>query len=599
MQSTSTILTPALPQPPRPISTLGKLNSVDGKRQPRLKEISFVFKHGQRHHAYDSEKAPYPISYDREVLELESLDNRFTKYLRNGSVSFVNFEEPPERVLDLGCGMGTWIIDAAKEWTDCEFVRFFYLGISLGTYFWKVGFDLVNIQIPTNVLDESLQARISWVHGNFLTTKLPFEDDEFDHVHVQSIARAVPENKWDNLFERYIVFPFLPRWFTAPLRARPRRSTSVHFPDGSQRGYPSPQDTLDEDTPSHDHALLESLYKAVFAHRFINMKPSALLPNYFTTYFRHCTVGPVISWPMPPIPPLQPLPDQMVTSYAVDSGAENPDLRMSTVFPLSADGSPSPSSGPMNTRPNSLSFSSTISSRSTMNSSTNESSLSTLFSTMGREKSGSVSSTSSEKANSEMPLEDESVKSAGGDSDATLPIRIATPPPKFVPFLLESSSADSTTVPSIPSSLFPAVRLASMNERSLAMHLYRSYTIVLACREPLWEELKDRLRNRRDELRPFGWEDDDDFEETQNRKKFEKLIERYQNDMQARASLWCSLNNIGWPFPPREPLKKAELVEEQRMREAMLEARKHAPAEDLQVPCRTARTLVGYKPLVT
>ncbi len=95
---------------------------------------------------------------------------------------------------------------------------FSYLWILLGTHSRQVGFDLVNIQIPTNVLDESLQERISWVHGNLLvhvccfvlallnviyslTTKLPFEDDEFDHVHIQSIARAVPENKWDNLFE--------------------------------------------------------------------------------------------------------------------------------------------------------------------------------------------------------------------------------------------------------------------------------------------------------------------------------------------------------------------------------------------------------------
>lgn len=28
-----------------------------------------------------------------------------------------------------------------------------------------------------------------------LTTKLPFEDDEFDHVHVSMIAKGVPENK--------------------------------------------------------------------------------------------------------------------------------------------------------------------------------------------------------------------------------------------------------------------------------------------------------------------------------------------------------------------------------------------------------------------
>jgi protocatechuate 3,4-dioxygenase beta subunit len=28
-----------------------------------------------------------------------------------------------------------------------------------------------------------------------LTTKLPFDDDEFDHVHVKDIARGVPESK--------------------------------------------------------------------------------------------------------------------------------------------------------------------------------------------------------------------------------------------------------------------------------------------------------------------------------------------------------------------------------------------------------------------
>ena len=60
--------------------------------------------------------------------------------------------------------------------------------------------------------DPSLSDRISWVHGNLyvlaidlemgtedigdsLTTRLPFDDDEFDHVHVKDIARGVPESK--------------------------------------------------------------------------------------------------------------------------------------------------------------------------------------------------------------------------------------------------------------------------------------------------------------------------------------------------------------------------------------------------------------------
>jgi hypothetical protein len=34
-----------------------------------------------------------------------------------------------------------------------------------------------------------------------LTTKLPFDDDEFDHVHIQSIAKGVPENKVDSILD--------------------------------------------------------------------------------------------------------------------------------------------------------------------------------------------------------------------------------------------------------------------------------------------------------------------------------------------------------------------------------------------------------------
>jgi len=71
-------------------------------------------------------------------------------------------------------------------------------------------------------------------------------------------------------------------------------------------------------------------------------------------------------------------------------------------------------------------------------------------------------------------------------------------------------------------------KLRSLNERSLAMHLYRSFQMVLACQEALREELNDRLRNRREELEPYGWEDDEEFEEPQNRKKFERILERYQ-----------------------------------------------------------------------
>ena len=87
-----------------------------------MRRKDFQYKYGQRHHSYDSEKAPYPLSYDKHVLELyvlpfssqyswlfysgysESLDNRLAQYLR-GSISFANLDRPPTRVLDLGCGV--------------------------------------------------------------------------------------------------------------------------------------------------------------------------------------------------------------------------------------------------------------------------------------------------------------------------------------------------------------------------------------------------------------------------------------------------------------------------------------------------------------
>ena len=70
------------------------------------------------------------------------------------------------------------------------------------------------------------------------------------------------------------VFPRLPRWFTTALLSRPLRAQAVYFPDGSGTQNDPQLSTSSLDTPSHDHALLESLYNSVFEHRFINLKPS-------------------------------------------------------------------------------------------------------------------------------------------------------------------------------------------------------------------------------------------------------------------------------------------------------------------------------------
>ena len=57
---------------PSPViqSSASNGSSVDGKRQARQRESQFILKHGRRHHSYDSEKAPYPMSYDKDIVEL-------------------------------------------------------------------------------------------------------------------------------------------------------------------------------------------------------------------------------------------------------------------------------------------------------------------------------------------------------------------------------------------------------------------------------------------------------------------------------------------------------------------------------------------------
>ena len=66
-------------------------------------------------------------------------------------------------------------------------------------------------------------------------------------------------------------------------------------------------------------------------------------------------------------------------------------------------------------------------------------------------------------------------------------------------------------------------------------------------------------------------------------------------DMRARISIWYSMTELGYSLPEREPLHKAELLEEERIRKAILDARAQAREEDFDVPCRVIRVFVGFK----
>ena len=69
-----------------------------------------------------------------------------------------------------------------------------------------------------------------------------------------------------------------------------------------------------------------------------------------------------------------------------------------------------------------------------------------------------------------------------------------------------------------------------LSPETLMTHLHRMVVGVLACKESMWEVLKDKLRREKyeKELRELGWEDEEGAEEPQERKQFEKMLEQYR-----------------------------------------------------------------------
>lgn len=202
---------------------------------------------------------------------------------------------------------------------------------------------------------------------------------------------------------------------------------------------------------------------------------------------------------MPPLAPPLPLPPQITTSYIVEPLSDLNDHRASTVTILGTN------SG---NRPVSLSFSSAVSNITNT----------TTF---------SQASFSSQPRTASAPFAYNSESSSSSLDDSHTLVDIQSLPLKR--FMLDSplTESDITSLP--PGSLFSIEQLLDLSQRSLAMHLYRNFQAVLACQEAMWEELKDRIRNKKDELMSFGWDDDEELEELQSRKKFERLIERYRS----------------------------------------------------------------------
>ncbi|UZJ52529.1 hypothetical protein CBS101457_001849 [Exobasidium rhododendri] len=171
-------------------------SQVGGSQAPRWKLDQYFKIHRlkgamktreYKYHAYPKEEAGYWWGYSVNTLTSEVLYHDIATSVLGLSV--IDWEEKaPSRVLDIGTGTGSWVIDLAKLWKETEFI----------------GLDLVPVQTPLNYTqDEDLQARVSWVVANALQG-LPFPNDSFDFVHIRMINCGVSESRWTTLLSEVL-----------------------------------------------------------------------------------------------------------------------------------------------------------------------------------------------------------------------------------------------------------------------------------------------------------------------------------------------------------------------------------------------------------
>ncbi|KAH7906477.1 hypothetical protein BJ138DRAFT_1016153 [Hygrophoropsis aurantiaca] len=140
----------------------------------------FVRKCHSIHHTYPRDEAPYMRAYDRTSLDNDHYTELLLRRLNpNGTPSFHNFApNPPSAILDLGCGSGEWVLEAAAAWSNSQ----------------VIGLDLLQ---PTRLNRDMITPNnVRWVQGNFVHYKLPFPKDSFDLVRMANLSLCVPHNRW-------------------------------------------------------------------------------------------------------------------------------------------------------------------------------------------------------------------------------------------------------------------------------------------------------------------------------------------------------------------------------------------------------------------
>ncbi|KAL5534036.1 hypothetical protein ACEPAG_496 [Sanghuangporus baumii] len=152
---------------------------LDGSKA-EFRPLPLKKKDGMLLHSYRRSDAPYMRSYNKVDLQNDAYFHLLLRRLNtSGTPSFREYLCPPEDVLDLGCGQGTWVQEAATAWPTAKIV----------------GYDIVDLFNEY----EKPHPNVTLKSGNFVAHRLPFDPGSFDLVRLANLTEAIPLHRWEHV----------------------------------------------------------------------------------------------------------------------------------------------------------------------------------------------------------------------------------------------------------------------------------------------------------------------------------------------------------------------------------------------------------------